>query len=458
MFWKQVRLAIRNLGRNRRRNIATASAIILGYAGLILLSGFVVRIEKFFRATSVYLNHVGSLSVYRPGGVEKHLLQPQKYNLSADEARKVKAIVLRTLPDVEAISSTLTGFTLIGNGCKTIPVKVLGVEPALDRQMAEHPAVQQYASEIVDARKGTSLWQHPDVTPIVVTHKVARNLGKEKLRQAGSSSASPAASTISIPDCTSTEGQELIAQDPNVQVAAQTYRNDLSAIDAEIVGHYSSGLELLEESTGLMPLQALQKLFETNSVTNVIVYLPWDNIPELSAEKLRRALKEENLELEVHHYRELSVNPFYAGFMNLIYVMSVFFLALAVSVVTLTVTDAMTMSVLERSREIGTLRALGFKQSEIIRIFALEGHLLAVLCLPVGLLLALLTTFFINSSRVLFEVPGVSTQLNVTLLVDPMHCLWIGGLIVAVSTLAGWATSVRTSRNEVVKLLNTHVS
>jgi hypothetical protein len=88
-------LAFKNLGRNRRRNLATASAIILGYAGLILLSGFVTRIEKFFRATSVYLNHIGSISIHKPEGVEKHLLKPAKYSLSAEEQQKARQILER---------------------------------------------------------------------------------------------------------------------------------------------------------------------------------------------------------------------------------------------------------------------------------------------------------------------------------------------------------------------------
>lgn len=456
MLWKQIVFATRNLGRNRRRNMATASAIILGYAGLVLLSGFVVRIEKFFRATSIYLNHVGTVSVYKPDAVEKHLLQPKKYNLSANEYESVKKIVAQVFPEAEATSATLEGFTLLGNGCRTWPVKVLGVDPVVEKKLNAHPAVMSYASEILDSRKGSSLWQHSDIVPVVVTQKVARNLGKSKIR--GHQTQPAILNSRAQLDCTNQAVQMMIDEDTNVQLAARTYRNDFSAIDGEIVGHYSSGLELLEESSALLPLNDLQRLYETDGVTNVVVYLPWDTVPEVAADKLQQALKAADLNLEVHHYRELSVNPFYAGFMNLIYVMSAFFLALAVSVVTLTVSDAMTMSVLERSREIGTLRALGFKQKDIPKIFALEGQMLAFLCLPVGLLIAILTRSIVNSSQVFFEVPGVSSQLKVTLMLDPMHCVWLGLLLVGVSTLSGWITSIRTSRKPVVKLLNSHVS
>lgn len=456
MFWKQLTLAARNLGRNRRRNAATASAIILGYAGLVLLSGFVVRIEKFFRATSVYLNHVGTISVYKPDGVEKHLLRPKKYNLNAEEQTRIREIVAVTFPNAVAVGATLQGFTLIGNGCKTWPVKVLGVEPEIEKKLTTYPAVMTYAREILDARIGSGLWMHSAITPVAITQKVARNLGKSKLYGAGAKTES--ATQVAPLDCSSESAQLNIDGDTNVQLAARNYGNDFSAIDGEIVGHYTSGLELLEESSAVITLDALQRLFETEGVTNVVAYLPWDEIPELAAEKLDKALRNAGLNLEVHHYREMSVNPFYAGFMNLIYVMSAFFLTLAVSVVTLTVSDSMTMSVLERSKEIGTLRALGFRKRDIPRIFAMEGLILALICIPIGLILAIATTFVINGSRLLFEVPGVSTQLRVTLMIVSGHCLWIGLLMTSVSTFAGWITSLRTSRKQIVGLLNSHVS
>jgi putative ABC transport system permease protein len=118
----------------------------------------------------------------------------------------------------------------------------------------------------------------------------------------------------------------------------------------------------------------------------------------------------------------------------------------------------MTMSVIERSQEMGTLRALGFRQKDITRMFAMEGLLLALLCLPAGLLIAYLTRSLVNANDILFEVPGVSTRLKMTLMIDPFHCLVAGSLLLFVSTLSGWLTSYRNSRLKIISLLNTHVS
>lgn len=455
-------MAFKNLGRNKRRNFATASAIVLGYAGLIVLSGFVTRIEKFFRSTSVYLNHIGTLSVYKPGGVEKHLQRPKDYSLSKDETARIIQIAQDTFPNNEGITAHLQGFSLIGNGCKTWPVKIKGVDPAMEKRLMEHPSVQKYSSELLASRRGAHIWQFDTVTPILVTDKVARALGKLNIRTTPQNlteapTGSEDAHSLSY-DCDDNRFVMHLSQDSNVQLAARTYLNAFSAVDAEIVGFYTSGLELLEESAALVPFDALQKLYETQGATNVAIYLPWDSDEKNAEIQLKQALKQNNLEVEVHNYKQFSVNPFYAGFMNLIYVMSSFFLTLAIAIVTLTVTDTMTMSVLERTREIGTLRALGFRKKHITKLFTLEGVLLALLCLPVGYGLASITAILINSASFMFEVPGISTQIKVVLEIVPHISFLLGMALVLVTALAGWLTSRRSSQKSITGLLQTHVS
>src|SRR6185436_1714509 len=61
---------------------------------------------------------------------------------------------------------------------------------------------------------------------------------------------------------------------------------------------------------------------------------------------------------------------------------SFLFLAAAVGVV-----NAMLMSVHERTREIGTVRALGMRRAAVVRMFVLEGVALGTVSAAAGLLL-----------------------------------------------------------------------
>jgi putative ABC transport system permease protein len=113
---------------------------------------------------------------------------------------------------------------------------------------------------------------------------------------------------------------------------------------------------------------------------------------------------------------------------------------------------------LERTREIGTLRAIGFKEKQITRLFTFEGVFLATLCLPIGYLTAMTISWLINSIEFMFEVPGISTKIKVILEFVPLTSIVLGAALVAVTGLAGWMTSRRTSKKTITGLLQTHVS
>ncbi|MEY2988727.1 MAG: hypothetical protein RJB13_2248, partial [Pseudomonadota bacterium] len=337
-------------------------------------------------------------------------------------------------------------------------VKIKGIDPKMEQRLVQHHSVKTFSSELLNARRGAQIWQFEKITPILVTDKVARALGKLNVRTNKSDSVAGGPESDLSYDCDDKNFVMHLSKDSNVQLAARTYLNSFSAVDAEVVGFYTSGLELLEESAALVPIDSLRKLYETQGATNVVVYLPWGSDEKKAEDRLVQALKLENLNFEVHNYKKFSVNPFYAGFMNLIYVMSSFFLTLAIAVVTLTVADTMTMSVLERTREIGTLRALGFKQKQITKLFTLEGVFLALLCLPVGFITASIAAIMINSFEFMFEVPGISTKIKVVLEVVPKTSLVLGVILIAVTGFAGWLTSRRTSKKTITGLLQTHVS
>jgi putative ABC transport system permease protein len=69
------------------------------------------------------------------------------------------------------------------------------------------------------------------------------------------------------------------------------------------------------------------------------------------------------------------------------------------------VANTMFMSVLERTREIGILKALGAKQNVILELFLIESGLIGLMGGFLGILFALLVSFTLNS----FGVPSIIT-------------------------------------------------
>jgi putative ABC transport system permease protein len=114
------------------------------------------------------------------------------------------------------------------------------------------------------------------------------------------------------------------------------------------------------------------------------------------------------------------------------------------------IANTMAMAVLERTREIGIMKALGARNREIGRLFLVEAGGIGILGGTLGLSSGWLTGLFLNwLSRKLFELPGEVSLFHVS--------LWLAGGSVAfsvfVSVVAGWLPARRAARMEPVAAL-----
>ena len=86
-------------------------------------------------------------------------------------------------------------------------------------------------------------------------------------------------------------------------------------------------------------------------------------------------------------------------------------------VLVFTIYNTMMMSVMERVREIGTVRAIGFTRKDIIRLFTIEGLLLGIAGSILGLILAVVVAWIINCAEILYILPMVTMYAKLEVLV-----------------------------------------
>ena len=75
-------------------------------------------------------------------------------------------------------------------------------------------------------------------------------------------------------------------------------------------------------------------------------------------------------------------------------------------IVVMSVANTMSMAVFERTREIGTLRALGLKRRGVMLLFAIESSLLGILGTVGGILLTLLGWWVVDFFKPTWTPPG----------------------------------------------------
>jgi putative ABC transport system permease protein len=170
-------------------------------------------------------------------------------------------------------------------------------------------------------------------------------------------------------------------------------------------------------------------------------------LAELLATTLRGA------PLAVYDFRTL--NPYYGQTVGMFSAIFGFIAVLIGAIVLFTVGNTMNAAIVERTVEIGTLRAMGLRRSGIRRLFVSEAVLLGALGALLGVLTALGLAALINHSGLTWTPPGR---------VDPIHLhvrVWgemtmlsstvLGLLVVAV--VSAWWPARRAARLEVVEAL-----
>jgi putative ABC transport system permease protein len=281
---------------------------------------------------------------------------------------------------------------------------------------------------------------------------VARLLGKSNLRFSGDAS-----SPVTFPDCADAGSAKILANDTNVQLAGTTFSGSFSAVDAEISGFYDASNDDANTVELLASTTLLQQLLDTDAVTYVAAFLKNTDDIEGQARRLQKRLRDEGVAVSVLTFRDDRVNEFYTGTMDFLNSI-VLFVGLVVSmVIVLSIVNSMTMSVIERSREIGSLRALGFRRADILGIFVREAALLGFAGVLLGLFVAYTLALGVNAMGWSFHPPALASRVPFMLVPRVSQAIGLAVVLFAL-VLVGARIAVRRKVCQNIVSLLTHTA
>jgi len=152
---------------------------------------------------------------------------------------------------------------------------------------------------------------------------------------------------------------------------------------------------------------------------------------------------------EVHTWEKL--HPF-ANVARSVDLVTRFMLVVLVAVVLVAVVNVMMMAVYERTREIGTMAALGTQPSTILGLFVTEGLLLGALGAAAGLVLGLAAVYTMNLVGVSMAF-GQNTDLILRPTVTIGQVAVVAGLVMALAVLGSLQPAYRASRLDPIEAL-----
>jgi putative ABC transport system permease protein len=159
-----------------------------------------------------------------------------------------------------------------------------------------------------------------------------------------------------------------------------------------------------DKRVGLVPLGTAQKLLrmEGRVTEYALAVKPIERADEVR-DRVQAAL---GPDYEVHTWSQLFpfVKSITATQDFIFSIVSGVFL----TVVLLGIVNAMLMSVLERTREIGTMLAVGMRRRQIIQLFLAEGFVIGLLGGALGLAVGMIAVLWLNKTGIPLPAPGAT--------------------------------------------------
>lgn len=406
-------ISLRNIVKNGRRSLTTILAIALGYAGINLFQGYVHSTYEGLSESAIHGEGLGHLTLFKKGFLDQGKLHPELFQFSRDEVERISGIVSRQ-PDVELVTPRLSVAGIISNGKNSTIFISEGLVPQDDAKIRGD--LTKYASF-----KGTSITER---------------------EQAGVVLGSDLAAMLDLKP-----GSDAV-------VLANTYSGMANALDVKVLGIFNTGASATNDKMMLMTFRHAQDLVDYPGAERLVVLLKDGkngNSAALAAARIKKVLGDAGFAVEIKTWNELSV--FYNQVKNLFDMIFLFIFSIVFVIAIMSVVNTMSMSVMERTREIGTLRALGLKRYGVKFLFAAEGLLLGALGSAAGL--ALFFTAYV-AIRVIHPtyVPPASSN-PVPLQVDLVFSALMRSVLFmsALSFIAALVPARRSARMTIVDAL-----
>ena len=458
-----VALALRNLLRNRRRSLATILAMMIGGVCILLFGGYIQNIV--YGLQTGYVRGGGHLQIQHRDFALYGSGDPAAYSIH-DYPRVIDLIRRDPVlaPMIVMVTPALSFGGIGGNFDVGASRTIIAV------------------GVMVDDLNVMAAWNEfgfpgaPEVMPLtgsaadsaVIGTGVARVLqlcGPLKVPDCPAPPArvEPAGADLpgdvgALADSVQAEGGGQPKDAAEIEVLAASASGAPNVARLKVIKAVNEGVKELDDVFVAMHLPQAQRLLfgsRPPAVTAILIQLRETGQIPAAQSRLQELLNTtfKDLPLSVRDFRAL--NPYYGQTINLFVAIFGFIAVLIGGIVLFTVINTMSAAVVERTVEIGTLRAIGLRRTGVRTLFITEGVLLGSFGAAAGIAAALILAAIINRSGLTWTPPGrvVPVPLHLRVWEDGRLLVATALAIVAVSVLSAWWPARRASRLEVVEAL-----
>ena len=349
-----IKLGMRNIFRFKRRTFITLSAVSMGLALLIIGITVMNGVDKQ-SLNNIINSQTSHLKIFKKGYFE------EKDELPADKVIEESDLLVERIRKMDSVAGAERRIMFPGSlikGSDEFPCIGVGIEPEFD------PFVFNIKESLIEGE-----WVEDGEYQIIIGKGFARDL------------------SIGV-------GDIVTARVITSRVDNQFTWN---AVDFEVKGIFDTSNPNVNSGFVFLPIEVAQEAMSLDSgVTEIVIRLNTDESDRIEEVKniIQNEITNSGKEYSVFSWDQLAGDFLAISKMKTkntsMMVMIMLFIA------SMGIINTMLMAVLERTREIGMMMALGMRKSEIKRVFLFEGGFIGVLGSLLGCIMGGLGSWYLE--------------------------------------------------------------
>lgn len=403
---KFIKLAARNVFRNKRRTLISLLVMIFGACALVLAGGFMLYSFWGLRESTIH-SQTGHLQVYHKDYFNRE--EEKNLELGLDNLQTIRGLALANM-EVNLATPRIDFTGLISNGDKSAVFIGQGLDPEQEAQMM-------------------GLFGRPESI-------LALNNGVEEEVVLGAGLAK---------SLNAKEGDYLT-------LMSTTADGALNAIDVLVKGIFTTGISDIDKRFLKVRNVTAQRLANTKNVRNLVLLLGHTEMTEAVRQELQAQYDQAGLPVVVKMWEEMA--PYYRSVVALYNAIFGFLVFVIFVIVLGSTANTIIMSISERVQEIGTLMAMGTSRRKLVQMFLYEGLVLGLLGAAIGLLVAGALSWWINHSDIMMPPPpGWDQGYRLGIRIEAWLVMVVFGLMMSTAVISTLVPAIRAARMKIVDAL-----
>lgn len=406
-----LKISYRNLLRNHRRTLLTASLITLGVIFVLVFTALSSSFKNYMIG-QITDSSMGHIQIHKKGYVASVENLPLDKNLNKKALDFIESY-LKNTQYIQSYSYRIKFGGTFSNFVSSTNIRLNAIDPK--KEFETLPALSNRLIGFEKMEKGS----------IIVPELIAKGMDVKK-------------------------GDPIVLVANNKKGSVNGINLKVQALVERISGPGGrDGYIHIDDAKKLLRIDGIE-------VSEIVIRLKDNSMMQKALKDLAPILQKLNQKekpaFEIHTWEKLS--PFY-NIVKMLDVMSISIQIILISIVLISILNVMIMSVYERIKEIGTISAMGTPPKTIIKLFLTEGLLLGIFGAVLGGVLSLAIVEVLNMMQITYSF-GRESNLILKPVLQLKDIITVGFIVIVISLIASISPAIKASRLDPVEALRTN--